>query len=113
MIRMLAWPDGARIASIAYLSPAGTEPGAWKRLLVGKYGAYSSDTGQVDGEGLHLRWCGRAACIGEGGLFRLVADAGARGGQITLSQPEGTSGRLTELVGADAARRGTRGAPSF
>lgn len=113
MIRMFGWPDGARIRSITYLAPAGTDPAAWRTLLVGKYGPPSKDSGTIDGEGLHARWCGQAACLGEGGVFRLSADVNARGGTIALSQPEGTARRVSDLVEQEAARRGPRGAPAL
>lgn len=112
-IRMTGWPDGARIRSVSYIVPAGTEPAAWQTLLTGKYGPPSRDSGRINGEGLHASWCGQAACLGEGGTFRLVADVSARGGQIVLSQPEGTAQRLNALVEQEAARRGPRGAPSL
>jgi hypothetical protein len=113
MIRMFGWPDGARIRGITYLVPAGTDPAAWRTLLVGKYGPPSRDSGSIDGEGLHARWCGQAACLGEGGVFRLSADVDARGGTITLSQPEGTARRVSELVEQEASKRGPRGAPAL
>jgi len=113
MIRMLGWPDGARIRSVTYLPPVGTDPGAWRSLLVGKYGAPARDSDSIDGEGLHVRWCGQAACLGEGGVFRLVADVGSRGGQIVLSQPEGTAAKVAALIEEEASRRGPHGRPTL
>ncbi len=113
MIRMFGWPDGARVRSVTYLVPAGTDPAAWRTLLVSKYGPPSRDSGSIDREGLHARWCGQAACLGEGGVFRLSADVDARGGTITLSQPEGTERRVSDLVEQEASKRGPRGAPAL
>ncbi|MBJ6122520.1 hypothetical protein [Sphingomonas mollis] len=113
MIRMLGWPDGARVRSITYIVRAGTEPAAWRTLLVGKYGPPSRDSGTIDGEGLHARWCGQAACLGEGGVFRLYADVNARGGTIALSQPEGTSSVVSDLVEREASKRGLGGKPAL
>ena len=113
MIRMLGWPDGARIRSVTYLPPVGTDPGAWRSLLVGKYGAPARDSDSIDGEGLHARWCGQAACLGEGGVFRLGADVGSRGGQIVLSQPEGTAAKVTALIEQEASRRGPHDRPAL
>lgn len=113
MIRMLGWPDGARVRGITYLVPAGTDPAAWRTLLVGKYGPPSRDSGTIDGEGLHARWCGQAACLGEGGVFRLAADVNAREGTISLSQPEGTAGRVSDLVEQEATKRIPRGTPAL
>jgi len=113
MIHMLAWPDGARIRSVTYLVPAGTEPAVWKTLLSDRYGVPSRDSGTIDAEGLHASWCGQAACLGEGGRFRLVASVGARGGTVSLSQPEGTAQRATALVEQEATRRGPGGTPAL
>jgi hypothetical protein len=113
MIRMLGWPDGARIRSVTYLPPVGTDPGAWRSLLVGEYGAPARDSDSIDGEGLHARWCGQAACLGEGGVFRLGADVGSRGGQIVLSQPEGTAAKVTALIEQEASRRGPHDRPAL
>jgi hypothetical protein len=113
MIRMFGWPDGARVRGVTYLPPIGTDPGAWRSLLVGKYGAPARDSGSIDGEGLHARWCGQAACLGEGGVFRLVADVGSRGGQIVLSQPEGTAAKVTALIEQEASRRGPHDRPAL
>lgn len=112
-IYMFGWPDGARVRGIAYRVPAGTEPAAWRTLLVGKYGLPSKDSDSIDGENLHAGWCGQAACLGEGGVFRLSADVNGRGGTITLSQPEGTARRVTALVEQEAAKRGPRGTPAL
>ncbi len=111
MIYMLGWPDGARVRGVAYLPPAGTDPSAWRSLLVGKYGAPSRDSDGVEGEGVHARWCGQASCIGEGDIFRLSADVGSRGGQIILSQPEGTAAKVTALVEQEATQRGRQRTP--
>jgi len=113
MIRMLAWPDGARVRGVTYLPPAGTVPAAWRTLLVEKYGAPAQDSDKVDGENLRAQWCRQTSCLGEGGVFRLGADVGSRGGQITLSQPEGTVGKVTALVEQEAAKRGPRGTPAL
>ncbi|WP_294235147.1 hypothetical protein [uncultured Sphingomonas sp.] len=113
MIGTFVWPDGARVRSVAYLPPAGTDPAAWRTMLVGKYGPLSRDSGGIDGEGLHARWCARAACLGQGGVFRLAADVGLQGGQITLSQPEGTGEKAMTLIEREASRRGTGGTPSL
>lgn len=113
MIRMFGWPDGARIRSITYLVPVGTDPAAWRTQLLAKYGPPSRDSGSIDGEGLHARWCGQAACLGEGGVFRLSADVNARGGTIALSQPEGTASRVSGLVEEEAAKRIPRGTPAL
>ncbi|WP_128082067.1 hypothetical protein [Sphingomonas sp. Ant20] len=113
MIRMLGWPEGARIRGVTYLPPAGTDPAKWRSLLADKYGMHSKDSGAVDGDGLHARWCGQAACLGEGSVFRLGADVGPLGGQITLAQPDGTSQRVTTLVEQEALRQGKRSAPSL
>lgn len=112
-IRMFGWPDGARIRGITYVVPAGTDPAAWRTLLVGKYGAPSRDGDSVDGEGLHARWCGQTACLGEGGVFRLSADVSVRGGTIALSQPEGTARQVTTLIEREAERRNTGGTPAL
>lgn len=111
MIRMFGWPDGARIRSITYFVPAGTDNAAWRTLLVGKYGPPAKDSDSIDGEGLHAQWCGRTACLGEGGVFRLSADVNARGGTIALSQPEGTASRVSDLVDVEATKRSPRGTP--
>lgn len=113
MIGTFVWPDGARVRSVAYLPPAGTDPAAWRTLLVGKYGTPSKDSDGIDGEGLHAMWCGRAVCLGHGEAFRLAADVGSQGGQITLAQPEGTSSRMMALVEQEASRRGTGGRPAL
>ena len=113
MIRMLAWPSGARIRGMTYLPPPGTDPAAWRSLLITRYGAPARDSDSIDGEGLHARWCGQAACLGEGSVFRLSADVGPHGGQITLSQPDGTAGRATALINKAADSRLPRRAPSF
>ena len=113
MIRMFGWPDGSRIRGITYLVPPGVDPAAWRTLLVGKYGAPARDSDRVDGEGLRAKWCGQAACSGEGGLFRLGASVGVRGGSIALSQPEGTSQRLTALIEQEATKRSSRGTPAL
>lgn len=112
LIQMLAWPDGARVRGITYLAPAGTDATAWRSLLVGKYGHPSRDSGSVDEDGLHARWCGMEACLGEGGVFRLTADVGMRGGSIVLAQPDGSSRRATELLEKEVARRAHVGTPS-
>jgi len=113
MLRFLAWPDGARVRSIAYLPPAGTDPTGWRSLLTGKYGPAASDSVSVDSNELHARWCGRARCVGVFGAFALSADVGPDGGVIALSQPDGTGDRLKVLVEAEAARRGPRGTPAL
>lgn len=113
MISMLVWPEGARVRGITYLPSAGTDPSAWRSLLIGKYGPPARDSDMVDGDGLHARWCGRAACLGEGGVFRLRADVGSRGGQITLSQPDGTVGKVTALIDQEASKRGSGGKPAL
>ncbi len=113
MIYMLGWPDGARVRGVAYLPPVGTDPSAWRSLLVGKYGAPSRDSDSMDGDGLHAQWCGQAACLGEGGLFRLGADVGMRGSQIVLSQSEGTAAKVTVLIEQDASRRGPHERPAL
>ena len=43
MIRMFGWPDGARVRGVTYLPPIGTDPGAWRSLLVGKCDKACSD----------------------------------------------------------------------
>ena len=93
--------------------PAGTDPAAWRTLLIGKYGLPSKDSGSIDDEGLHARWCGQASCLGEGGVFRLSADVDAGGGTIALSQPEGTAQRLTALIEQEASRRTPSSAPAL
>jgi len=112
MLRMLGWPVGARVRSVAFLPPAGTEPAAWRSLLIERFGAPGRDSDTTNSEGVHLTWCGKATCSGEGAEFRLTADVNALGGQIVLSQPEGTAQMLGELV-EDAAARRTTGKPAF
>ncbi len=113
IIRLLAWPDGARIRSVTYLPPAGTPADAWRSRLVERFGPPSRDSGSIDEDGLHARWCGQALCLGEGSVFRLTADVGPRGGQIVLSQPEGTSRKVTVLVEEAAASRIPDRRPAF
>lgn len=111
MLRMLPWPEGARVRSVAYLPPAGTDPAEWRKLLADRFGAPARDGDRVDGEGLHATWCGRTSCSGEGGVFRLDANVSSRGGEIVLSQPEGTAQALGQLVENAAARREAGGTP--
>ncbi|MGN7161451.1 hypothetical protein [Sphingomonas sp. SAFR-052] len=112
-IRMLAWPDGARIRGITYLPPAGTDAAAWRSLLVTKYGRPAQDVDTIGSEGLHAAWCGQPSCFGEGRLFRLSASVSAKGGQITLAQPEGTASNLTALVEVEASKHRLPGRPAL
>lgn len=112
MLRLLAWPDGARVREVTYLPPAGTDAAPWRSLLVGRFGEPSRDSGAIGSEGLHAVWCGQANCSGEGGRFRLVADVNVRGGSIALAQPEGTAQRLSALVEQEAAKAPSGHAPA-
>lgn len=112
MLAMLSWPDGAHVSSVAYLPPPGTDPAAWRILLAERFGAPASDSGRINGEGLHAVWCGLPSCSGESGRPRLVADVNALGGQIVLSQPDGMTQKLGALVEAEAARRMPRSVPA-
>ncbi|MHC9419170.1 hypothetical protein ACYZX9_11315 [Sphingomonas citri] len=112
MLRMLPWPDGARVRGVVYLPPAGTKPASWRALLVERFGAPARDSDRIDGEGLHAAWCGQSSCSGEGGRFRLGVDVNAQGGQIELSQPEGTAQTLEALVEDAAVKRGKVGTPA-
>jgi hypothetical protein len=113
MIRMFAWPDGARIRSVTYLPLGGTDPAAWRTLLVDKYGPPARDGDSIDADGLHANWCGRLECIIGGKAFSLGASVGLRGGSIALSQPEGTSSKLTALVEQEALKHGPQGTPAL
>lgn len=113
MIRMFAWPDGARIRSVTYLPPGGTDPVAWRALLVAKYGNPARDGDDINADELRATWCGRLECIIGGKAFSLGASVGLRGGSIALSQPEGTSSKLTKLVEQEALKHGPQGAPAL
>lgn len=112
MLRMLPWPDGARVRSVAYLPPAGTDPAAWRTLLVERFGVPARDSDRINGEGLRAAWCGQASCSGEGTRFRLDATVNAQGGEIVLAQPEGTAQTLGKAVEDEATRRAPSGVPA-
>lgn len=113
MLRMLAWPDGARVHSVTYIPPAGTELASWRSLLVERFGAPARDADRMDGDGLHLAWCGQGLCEGRSDIFRLDADVNARGGSVALSQPDNTAQSLSRLVEEAAAKRIAGGPPIF
>lgn len=113
MIKMLTWPDTARISSITFLPPRGTDVPRWKSMLVSKYGPAADGGGSVDDTGLHARWCGRSSCSGGIGVFMLSADVSAAGGSIQLRQPDGTSGKVKALIEAEAERRSPARTPKF
>lgn len=113
MIRMLAWPAGARIRSIAYLPPAGTSTTTWHDLLVARYGPSSRDSVSSAAQPLHLVWCGQQSCGGAVEPFQMVADVDSAGGQIVLTQPEGSARLLATLIENAAAGRLKVQPPSF
>lgn len=113
LLKLLAWPDAARISAITYLPPRGTDAHEWRRLLSQKYGPAADSGGSIDSEGLHARWCGHASCSGAFAAFVLSADVGQDGGSVQLRQPDGTNSRRTKLIEAQAGERGPRSTPSF
>ncbi|WP_257555396.1 hypothetical protein [Sphingobium sp. CFD-2] len=113
LLKLLAWPGAARISTITYLPPRGTDPQEWRRLLSQKYGPAADGGGAIDSEGLHARWCGHASCSGAFAAFLLSADVGEDGGSVQLKQPDGTNSRRAKLIEADAGRRGPRSTPNF
>lgn len=113
MLRMLSWPDGAHVRSVAYLPPAGTTPQAWRDLLSKRFGPPSRDSDVIDSAGLHASWCGRAACSGDDGVFRLGVNVDASGGEILLVQPVATAERLKKMIEDDATTRSKVGTPAF
>ena len=78
MIRTLGLPECARVRDGTYLPPVRTDSSAWRSLLVGKYGLPARDSDSIPGEG---------------GLFRLGACVGSRGGQIVIPQPNGAAAK--------------------
>lgn len=104
-LKLLTWPDVARISSITYLPPRGTEAAGWKDLLVGKYGSSADGGGRIDGEGFRASWCGRASCLGGVGVFLLSVEVGKAGGFIHLRQPDGSARQIKVLIEAEADRR--------
>ena len=113
LLKLLAWPDAARISNITYLPPRGTDAQEWRRLLSQKYGPAADGGGSIDSEGVHARWCGHASCSGAFAAFVLSADVGQDGGSVQLKQPDGTNSRRAKLIEADAGRRGPRSTPDF
>lgn len=112
-LKLLTWPDAARVSGITYLPPRGTEANGWKSLLVGKYGIAADGGGRINAEEFHANWCGRASCLGGVGVFLLSAQVGKAGGSINLRQPDGTSRQVKAMVEAGADRRKPRGSPAL
>ncbi|AOR76446.1 hypothetical protein [Novosphingobium resinovorum] len=113
LLKLLAWPDAARISTITYLPPRGMDAQEWRRLLFEKYGPAADSGGSIDSEGLHGRWCGLASCSGAFTAFTLSADVSQNGGSIHLKQPDGTNSRRAKLIEAEGARRQSRQDPAF
>ncbi|WP_068094638.1 hypothetical protein [Novosphingobium rosa] len=113
LLKLLTWPDTARVSTISFLPPRGTAPSAWQTLLADKYGRPSDGSGRIDSEGLHARWCGRASCGSGAGLFQMSAIVGLDGGSVTLGQPEGTATGIGRMIEAEADRRMPRRAPGL
>lgn len=111
LLRMFTWPDGARVRSVSYQVPAGTDAAEWKRLLTDKYGAAGNGGRRIGSGKLTAQWCGRtSSCLD---AFRLSADVGATGGSIDLEQPDGSGQRLQSLVEAEASKRTKAGRPAL
>ena len=110
-LKMLTWPDGARVSNITFLPPRGTSAEGWKSMLAGKYGPAADGGGRIDSSGLHASWCGKASCLGGVGVFLMSAEVGAAGGSINLRQPDGSSRQVKALIEAEADRRSPKSAP--
>ena len=113
VLKLLTWPDAARVSSITYLPPRGTQADRWKSMLVEKYGPAADGGGRVDAEGFHASWCGQASCLGGVGVFLLSAEVGNAGGSVHLRQPDGSSRRVKALIEAAADTRAPRHSPSL
>ena len=113
MIKMLTWPDTARVSNITFPPPQGIDVERWKDMLVNKNGPAADRGGRVDNTGLHTRGCGRSSCSAGIGVLMLSADVSATGGSIQLRQPEGTSRKVKALIEGEADQRTPGRAPKF